>query len=96
MSKMVFQFTKVFFLLFITAAFISCNRSSQTKEEVGIDDFTVDTDIFEDITTAKKIFYSLPSPLETAMLIKSAGAEYNEQLLNPIENVFAGLPLSFV
>jgi len=72
-------------LLFVLAA---C-KSDKTKEkgkEVSLDEF-VGEDIFDDIDKAKKIFYSLPSPLETAMLIKSAGAEYNEQLLNPLSNV---------
>jgi hypothetical protein len=35
----------------------------------------------------RQIFYSLPSPVETAMLLKSSGAVYDEDLLNPVENV---------
>jgi DNA-directed RNA polymerase subunit F len=31
--------------------------------------------------------YALPSPIETAMLIKRAGAKYDESILNPIESV---------
>ncbi|MCF8390477.1 MAG: hypothetical protein K9H12_07265 [Bacteroidales bacterium] len=46
----------------------------------------LDDDLAEKINTAKRIFYSLPSPLETAMLIKNAGADYDENLLNPISN----------
>jgi hypothetical protein len=46
----------------------------------------LEQDIFEDITTAKQIFYSLPSPLESAMIIKSSGAVFEEKLLNPISN----------
>jgi len=46
----------------------------------------LDPETQEQLNTAKRIFYSLPSPLETAMLIKNAGADYNEQLLNPTEN----------
>lgn len=42
--------------------------------------------IYEDIKQAEKIFYTLPSPLESAMLIKSAGALFDDNLLNPIEN----------
>jgi hypothetical protein len=41
----------------------------------------------EKFNKSKLIFYSLPSPLETAMLIKRAGAMYDEDLLNPIENL---------
>jgi len=61
--------------------------SSSTNEDVNLDEYITDDAIFDDINKAKKIFYSLPSPLETAMLIKSAGATYNEELLNPISNI---------
>ena len=43
-------------------------------------------DDLDDLTRVKEIFYALPSPLETAMLIKSSGALFNEELLNPVEN----------
>jgi len=36
---------------------------------------------------AQNIFYSIPSPIELAQLIQKAGATYNKDLLNPIENV---------
>ncbi|MDP4223261.1 MAG: hypothetical protein Q8868_08115 [Bacteroidota bacterium] len=42
--------------------------------------------IYEDMKQAEKIFYTLPSPLESAMLIKSAGALFDDKLLNPVEN----------
>lgn len=41
----------------------------------------------EDFSKSKLIFYSLPSPLETAMLIKKSGVTYNEAILNPLGNV---------
>jgi hypothetical protein len=44
------------------------------------------TAIVEDIKKAEKIFNALPSPLESAMLIKSAGAGFNANLLNPVSN----------
>jgi hypothetical protein len=43
--------------------------------------------VYEDIKQAEKIFNALPSPLESAMLIKSAGARFDHALLNPIGNV---------
>ena len=61
----------------------SCNKDV-ANQEVAVE---VDEEIAENINQAKKIFYSLPSPLETAMLIKTAGATYNERLLNPLSNV---------
>ncbi|MDX9726420.1 MAG: hypothetical protein RBT38_08545 [Bacteroidales bacterium] len=45
-----------------------------------------DAELYEDLKQAEKIFYSLPSPLESAMLIKSAGARFDDDLLNPVEN----------
>ncbi len=45
-----------------------------------------DAGLYEDLKQAEKIFYSLPSPLESAMLIKSAGAQFDDELLNPVEN----------
>jgi len=45
-----------------------------------------DAELYEDLKQAEKIFYSLPSPLESAMLIKSAGAQFDDDLLNPVEN----------
>jgi hypothetical protein len=66
-----------------------CNRGAKTGGE-GSGDFeasgTLDAETQEQLNTAKRIFYSLPSPLETAMLIKNAGAVYNEELLNPTGN----------
>ena len=65
-----------------------CNRGP--KAEGGSGDFEatggIDPETQEQLNTAKRIFYSLPSPLETAMLIKNAGAVYDEGLLNPTGN----------
>jgi hypothetical protein len=61
------------------------NRNA--SNEVAIDTTGLEQDIFEDISNAKQIFYSLPSPLESALLIKSAGASYSESFLNPLNNV---------
>jgi hypothetical protein len=65
-----------------------CNQSQRSG--TGSDEFesggTLDPETQEQLNTAKRIFYSLPSPLETAMLIKNAGAEYDEMLMNPTAN----------
>jgi len=63
----------------------STNKSGENTQVTNLDSLAVN-DIFQDIGETKKIFYSLPSPLETAMLIKTAGATYNQELLNPVEN----------
>jgi hypothetical protein len=83
---------RLFSVILLSGLFLlgnSCKsiKKGQEGREVGIEDFLTEEDIFDDIDKAKKIFYSLPSPLETAMLLKSAGVTYNETVLNALDNV---------
>ncbi|MBN2350535.1 MAG: hypothetical protein JXJ22_16985 [Bacteroidales bacterium] len=82
------KLAKIFLVIFLATTVIGCtsNRAKKDTKNVELEDFISDDDIFDDIDKAKKIFYSLPSPLETAMLIKSAGADYDHELLNSIDN----------
>jgi len=75
-------------LIFLGLLTDGCNRGAKSAGENSEFEATgtLDPETQEQINTAKRIFYSLPSPLETAMLIKNAGAEYDERLLNPVEN----------
>ncbi len=73
--------------LFLLGNSCKSGKKGQEGQEVGIEDFLSEEDIFDDIDKAKKIFYSLPSPLETAMLLKSAGVAYNETVLNDLASV---------
>lgn len=59
-------------------------KAPQEDVEVDIADKEA---ILQDIKQAEKIFQALPSPLESAMLIKSAGARFEEKLLNPVSSV---------
>jgi hypothetical protein len=79
---------KITAILLIVVLFSGCRSDKQKRgsNEITLDETELEGDLLEDINSAKQIFYSLPSPLETAMLIKSAGATYNEELLNPVEN----------
>ncbi len=79
---------KYLLMMCIAGYLVGCKsgRDKGPETEVSVDMTEVNQDIFEDIGDAKKIFYSLPSPLETALLIKSAGATYDASLLNPVEN----------
>jgi hypothetical protein len=80
---------RFFLLIFVMIGFIlaGCNRGTKSKDSGEYEaSGTVDAETQEQLNTAKRIFYSLPSPLETAMLIKNAGAEYNETLMNPTTN----------
>jgi hypothetical protein len=76
----------IILFVFLVAGCASDGKKTTENKEPTIDTLNVGDEIFEDISQAKKIFYSLPSPLETAVLIKNAGATYNEELLNPVSN----------
>lgn len=65
----------------------SCDGKKSGKNAQLIDSLNVDEKLMDEFSKSKLIFYSLPSPLETAMLIKKAGVEYNASILNPIENI---------
>lgn len=65
--------------------FFSCSNPSSSDSDMvtGSDTAVVRTKN----TKAQEVFYSIPSPIETISLLKSAGAKYNASYLNPIENV---------
>lgn len=75
-------------VLFIAALLSGCKSGGKKTAE---EDVTVSVDqnsrVAQDITQAEKIFNALPSPLESAMLIKSAGARFDEAQMNPVSNV---------
>jgi hypothetical protein len=74
-------------LILVACLFAGCKggkKAPQEDLEVEIKDNAA---ILQDIKQAERIFQALPSPLESAMLIKSAGARFEEKLLNPVSNV---------
>ncbi|NPA37994.1 MAG: hypothetical protein GXO47_14220 [Chlorobi bacterium] len=79
-----------YLVLALVFSLASCTSDSSKKQEKNVEDAAgkkIDEKVLEDFNKSKLIFYSLPSPLETAMLIKRAGATYDEDLLNPLENI---------
>jgi hypothetical protein len=76
-------------IILFAGLLFSCKSggTKATKDEVVLDVLKDNTTVYEDIRQAEKIFNALPSPLESAMLIKSAGARFDNSLLNPIGNV---------
>lgn len=67
----------------------SCSSDGDKKRKLEVDMNEVENAeaLKSSIQSARQIFYSLPSPLETAMILKRAGAKYNEEILNPVENI---------
>ncbi|MCD4833932.1 MAG: hypothetical protein K8R31_09070 [Bacteroidales bacterium] len=62
------------------------DKANDSDDLVTIDSLEIDEQLIQDVKAVKEIFYSLPSPLETAMILKQAGAKYNEELLNSTDN----------
>ncbi len=88
MTKPFYYFLALAAGSFLFNACVSDGKKKQgSDEDKIIESAKVDEKLVGDFNKSKLIFYSLPSPLETAMLIKRAGATYNEDLLNPVDNV---------
>ena len=76
-------------VLFLAGVIAGC-KSGGTKSAEDEIVTPVNSDnkaIYDDIKQAEKIFNALPSPLESAMLIKSAGAKFDEAQMNTVSNV---------
>jgi hypothetical protein len=63
----------------------SCGSSTDSSMEGAID--TANTNYHEKNTKAQNIFNSIPSPIETTVLLKNAGAKYNAKYLNSVDNL---------
>ncbi len=76
-------------VLLVTSMLVGCKSGGNkaANDDLAISVPTDNSAVVEDIKQAEKIFNALPSPLESAMLIKSAGARFEHSLLNPVENV---------
>ena len=73
----------------LLSSILTCCKSGGSKgpaEGVTVEVPKVNTSVYDNIKKAEKIFNALPSPLESAMLIKSTGARFNQALLNPVGN----------
>ncbi|CAG0960177.1 hypothetical protein FLAV_00658 [Flavobacteriales bacterium] len=68
---------------------VSCNNDDDLKLDNNTNNSLTEVDkrtLENRIKNTQKIFYSVPSPLETALMFEKAGLNYNKDLLNPIEN----------
>ncbi|PKP20943.1 MAG: hypothetical protein CVU05_07940 [Bacteroidetes bacterium HGW-Bacteroidetes-21] len=63
----------------------NCDGGNNVEQQ--IDENMEDQEVVDEFNKAKQVFYSLPSPIETAMLLKRAGAKFNPQFLNKVENL---------
>src|ERR1700757_52671 len=61
-----------------------CNSSDEAGAKTD-DSATIDMN--KDVVSAENVFVYVPSPIETAGLLKDAGAKYNKDFLNPPQNI---------
>lgn len=85
--KMLFVLTMLFSVSLLIGCSSGKDKSKDSDNLVTVDSLEIDEQLIQDVKAVKEIFYSLPSPLETAMILKQAGAKYNEELMNSTENV---------
>ena len=81
MREKLFKVIRYVAFISVITAFVSCN--SESKGDSGDKDKDKKAQVIKDV---KKVMISLPSPVETSLLLKRAGASYNEKLLNPTAN----------
>ncbi|MDA3779512.1 MAG: hypothetical protein PF487_04700 [Bacteroidales bacterium] len=73
-------------LLYVVSCTPDNKKETQSDDLITVDSLELNEQIIKDVKAVKAVFYSLPSPLETAMILKQAGAIYNPELLNDIDN----------
>jgi uncharacterized protein YjgD (DUF1641 family) len=89
MNKTYRTVTGILTVMMLVVLLVSGCRSEGSKDKKQEAEQGVPKDlerVQQDIKQANKIFEALPSPLESAMLIKSAGAPFDKKFLNPVEN----------
>jgi hypothetical protein len=75
-------------LILVIGLLTGCKGGKKAPDNTGTVNIPKDNAaVLQDIKQAEKIFQALPSPLESAMLIKSAGARFEGKLLNPVSSV---------
>jgi len=80
---------KYIYLIIISLGVYACGgdatieTSTDESQTTQIDD----ADSKERAAKAKKVFYTVPSPYETALIFERSGVGYNIGVLNPIDNV---------
>lgn len=63
---------------------LSCGQNKTDTSANGEDSAVIDVN--KEVVSAENVFIYIPSPIQTAELIKQAGAKYNSELLNNPDN----------
>ncbi len=71
-------------LILVAGIFSGCGNGAGTTQDTT--DNSSSSNGAKELTDAKKILYSLPSPMEAATLLKMAGATFDKSYLSPPSN----------
>lgn len=73
-------------ILFVSAICfaVSCGQNTNEVSEEGTDSSVIDLN--NEVVSAENVFIYIPSPIQTADLLKQAGAKYDADLLNNPDN----------
>ncbi len=90
-TKKLTVFTVMVSFALAGVSIISCGNASESENaaegaEVTIQDLE-GAAVSTRTETIKKIFYTIPAPMEMASLIQSSGADFDTDVLNPVDRV---------
>lgn len=74
-------------LLAFLAVFSACGGEQPQQDQLQVENSEDSALVADRMKKTKNIFYNIPSPMETASLLKRAGADYNGKILNDVKNV---------
>jgi hypothetical protein len=74
-------------LLALVALLTACGGEQPQQDQLQVDNGQDSAMVSDRMKKTKNIFYNIPSPMETASLLKKAGADYNGKILNDVKNV---------
>lgn len=75
-----------FFLIGAALLLSACGGEQPPQDTLNVD-VKADSTQAERARKTKNIFHNIPSPMETAGLLKKAGAEYDKDILNDVKHV---------
>ena len=76
---------KIIFPFCLLLLLFACNENVETEDNSATETDSVKNE--ERMADTKKVFYSVPSPIEMGSLLKRSGASYDLKILNPVENL---------
>ncbi len=80
----------ILFVLFVAVSISACSPPEKDKESgvpAGYDSTLLDEEVMEKYEKARQVFITIPSPIETSMLLKKTGVKFNVEYLKDPDRV---------